>query len=120
MASDIERRSYDERQAYRRVVTQQGRVTLAADQNEASELASEEQRKEALDFVGPYGVPTQGFGTPDDGYALSVEVDQEITVGKGWLYVGGMRVELAEDTPYSEQPDWIDGPDAPPDSAETE
>ena len=64
MGSDRARVSYDEKQQYRSVVMQQGRVTLEADWNEAQQISTEETRKEALDFVGP-------AGTPDDGYRIN-------------------------------------------------
>src|ERR1051326_7596550 len=64
MGSDRARVSYDPNQLYRSVVMQQGRVTLEADWNEAEEIAAEELRSEALDFVGP-------AGTPDDGYKVT-------------------------------------------------
>ena len=64
MGSDRARNSYYERQQYRSVVMQQGRVTLEADWNEAQTIAGEELRRETLDIVGP-------AGTPDNGYAIS-------------------------------------------------
>src|SRR5271157_5240528 len=63
MGSDRARVSFDPKQQYRSVVMQQGRVTLEADWNEASQIAGEELRRETLDIVGP-------CGTPDDGYLI--------------------------------------------------
>ncbi|MDT7543557.1 MAG: hypothetical protein QOE33_3461 [Acidobacteriota bacterium] len=109
MGSDKARDSYDEKQQYRSVVMQQGRVTLDADWNEAQEIIDEEFRKEALDFVGP-------VGTPDDGYRISVPkglTDYDFQIGAGTMYVGGMRVSLPPSTgkggisTYLHQPDWI-------------
>ncbi len=61
MPSDRTRLSYDERQQYRSVVEQQGRAILDADWNEGFQIVAEEQRKEALDFVGPVGTPDNGY-----------------------------------------------------------
>ena len=87
MPSDIARRSYDVRQHYRSVVAQQGRVTLEADWNEAMVIAAEEQRREALDIVGP-------VGTPDNGYLITPGPGFDFSIGHGTMYVGGERLFL--------------------------
>lgn len=107
MGSDIARRTYDEGRQYRRVIAQQGRAVIEADLNEAQEIATEEVRKEALDFVGP-------AGTPDDGYKLSIlspdaGAPLDVHIGPGTMYVGGMRVYLpAPGVFYSKQLDWLE------------
>ncbi len=104
MGSDKARISYDERQQYRSVVMQQGRVTLEADWNEAQSIAMEETRKEALDIVGP-------AGTPDDGYAITFPTTLpafDFQVGNGTMYVGGERVFLSSPVDYAQQSDWLD------------
>lgn len=104
MSSDRARISYDPRQQYRSVVMQQGRVTLEADWNESQDIASEEARAEALDFVGP-------AGTPDNGYAVSVPGGLnpfDFQVGPGTMYVGGMRASLPSAVDYSGQTEWLD------------
>lgn len=103
MPSDRERLSFDSLQQYRSVVAQQGRVTLPADFNEAQEIALQEQRAEALDFVGP-------AGTPDDGYAISIspQSPQDFDISPGTMYVGGIRATLPAPAKYLNQPDWID------------
>jgi len=111
MGSDRARVSYDPKQQYRSVVMQQGRVTLEADWNEASQIASEALRRETLDFVGP-------CGTPDDGYEIllnsSPSYPYDFTIQPGTMYVGGMRVHLLEAVDYANQPDWQDtGPEDP-------
>jgi hypothetical protein len=81
---------------------QQGRVTLEADWNEAQMIATEEERLEALDFVGP-------AGTPDDGYPITLPSSGfDLDIGKGTMYVGGVRTSLAASEVYSAQPDWLD------------
>jgi hypothetical protein len=111
MGSDRARVTYDEAQQYRRVVMQQGRVTLEADWNEGEQILTEETRKEALDFVGP-------AGTPNDGYAIGflkpgTPPPFDFTISAGTMYVGGVRVELDANTTYFTQSEWIDGPPAP-------
>lgn len=108
MGSDRARRTYDESRQYRRVVPQQGRVVVEADANESQEILTEETRKEALDVVGP-------CGTPDDGYRIStVPGSYSFNIGKGTMYVGGMRVCLIVDTTYTMHPDWFLVPPATP------
>ena len=128
MSSDRAKISYDEKQQYRSVIMQQGRVTLEADWNEQGQIVAEEIRKEALDFVGP-------SGTPDDGYAVSKGGSGlfDLSVSPGTLYVGGLRVSLGQASSddrsgefrdiasqtlkqawsYSNQPDWLDNADDP-------
>lgn len=104
MSSDKARISYDEKQQYRAVVMQQGRVTVEADWNEAQQIVNEEIRFEALDFVG-------SNGTPDDGYAIDVtgqEIPLDFLVRSGTMYVGGLRAHLAESVKYSAQQEWLD------------
>jgi hypothetical protein len=111
MPSDRDRFSYDEKQQYRSVVAQQGRVTVPADWNESQEIFAEEQRKEALDIVGP-------AGTPDDGYRIDVpqsSPDYDFLIAPGTMYVGGERVFLPQQITYFTQPDWIDAPRPNPD-----
>src|SRR5262245_23159235 len=115
MGSDIERRSHDEKRHYRGVIHQQGRVTLAADGNEAREIATDEQRKDLLDVVGPEGTPAKDLtGAPGDGYKLSAPTPNgDFTIGAGTLYVGGIRTELeAPSIQYLAQPEWLDQPAA--------
>ena len=107
MGADISRVSFDEAQGYRLVVAQQGRVLDDADLTEAQRLLSEEQRREALDIVGP-------SGTPDNGYEVSVPTPPaegqpkfDFKVSAGTYYVGGLRVELKSAISYSQQPDWL-------------
>jgi len=106
MASDRARISYDERRQWRSVVYQAGRVALESDNNEASDLAAEELRGELVEVVGVRG-------TPDDGYkviepAAATTPAFEVTVGKGTMYAGGLRVHSYDDVLYSQQMEWLD------------
>jgi hypothetical protein len=102
MVADRARLTYTPARQYREVVSQQGRVTLEADVNEAGRISSESTRQNALDFVGP-------VGTPDDGYAVSVTGGgTELSIGPGTMYVGGLRLQLPATVQQSAQPDWKD------------
>src|SRR5438045_3858762 len=68
MASDRARVSHDPSRHWRGVISQQGRVTLEADWNEAGAITAAESRAELIDVVGP-------SGTPDDGYAIIPATD---------------------------------------------
>lgn len=101
MAADRARLTYTPARQYREVVSQQGRVTLEADVNEAGRISSEATRHNALDFVGP-------VGTPDDGYAVSVSGSIDLSIGPGTMYVGGLRLALPAAVLHNAQPEWRD------------
>src|SRR6266446_9388352 len=102
MSSDRARDSYDPSRQYRSVVAQQGRVTLEADINEAQRIAAENVRAETLDIVGP-------CGTPDDGYAVvGGQQPPAFSVNPGTMYVGGLRLTLANQVDYAQQKEWLD------------
>ena len=103
MGSDRARISFDRTREYRSLVAQQGRVTLEADVNEQTVIASEALRLETIDLIGP-------TGTPDNGYLVSVDASGNLTVGPGIMYVGGWRMEFPQAVPVANQPEWIDQP----------
>jgi hypothetical protein len=126
MASDRARVSYDPSRHWRGVISQQGRVTLEADWNEAGAIAAAEIRADLIDVIGP-------SGTPDDGYRIIPATDAggtpngDLTIQHGTLYVGGERMVLETDLDYADQPDWVDTEGDPlwvtpavPDGNETE
>jgi hypothetical protein len=110
MSSDRARISYDEDRRYEAVVSLQGRAVVEADPNEASTIAREQLRRDALDFVGP-------AGTPDNGYGVDASVDNDdhlvLAVDPGTMYVGGMRVSLADRVEYADQSEWLERSDDP-------
>ncbi len=110
MGSDRARVSFDPSRHWRRVIAQQGRVSLEADLNEASDIEADIGRLTALDVVGPFGTPDGGFGVTavprTDGPAGSTPGD--LTIGAGTLYLGGERLSLDNAVTYSAQPDWLD------------
>lgn len=104
MAADLARITYDPTRQYRSVITQQGRVTLEADNNEAAIIAGEALRLETIDIVGP-------TGTPDDGYKVGTgNGTGGVSIGPGTFYLGGWRLELDAAIDLSAQPDWLDMP----------
>jgi hypothetical protein len=99
---------------YRSVVSQQGRVTLEADANEAEEIRAAESRAELIDVIGPYG-------SPDDGFKISVgtavPAQLDFAIAGGTLYVGGVRVHTDATTYYGQKAhEWADydGPESFP------
>jgi hypothetical protein len=113
MAADLARITYDPTRQYRSVITQQGRVTLEADNNEAAVIAGEALRLETIDIVGP-------TGTPDDGYKVGPgNGPGGVSIGPGTFYLGGWRLELDAAIDLSAQPDWLDMPPAPPPTTTT-
>jgi hypothetical protein len=103
MGSDIARVTFDPTRQYRSVVLQQGRVTLEADGNEASRIASEALRLETIDLIGP-------AATPDDGYKLGLDASGKVVVLPGTMYLGGWRLRLDAPVELDNQPDWLDMP----------
>ena len=104
MVADIARVSYDPSRQYRALVSQQGRVTLEADNNEASIIATETLRRETIDIFGPATALGDGFKVSASG--------NTVTVGPGTFYLGGWRLELDAAIDVAKQPDWIDAPPA--------
>jgi hypothetical protein len=105
VGSDLARVSFDPVRQYRSVVTQQGRVTLEADVNEASRIAAEALRLETIDLVGP-------AATPDNGYQVGLDANGDLSVGAGTMYLGGWRLRLDASVKLGAQPDWLDMPAA--------
>jgi hypothetical protein len=101
VGSDLARVSYDPSRHWRGVISQQGRVTVEADYNEANRIAAEENRAQLLDVIGP-------TGTGNGGYAVTPDPGGDIAVARGTLYVGGQRMVLDSDVSYAEQSEWID------------
>ncbi|HUB51280.1 MAG TPA: DUF6519 domain-containing protein [Terracidiphilus sp.] len=110
MGSDRARISFDPTREYRSVVAQQGRVTLEADVNEQAMIAAEALRLETIDIVGP-------AGTPNNGYQVTTDGNNNLTVGVGTMYVGGWRMENDTAIPVANQPEWLDQPAPAPAAA---
>ena len=103
MTIDIARDSFNPTtRNWRAVLAQQGRVTLEADINEQSAIAREMLQQETVDIIGP-------IGTPDNGYLISAS-GNDVQVGKGTIYVGGLRLTLPKAVLTADQPAWLDMP----------
>jgi hypothetical protein len=103
MPSDRSRPPDDSRDQYTGGVMQQGRVILDRDFNTVREILDRRIAREALDVIGP-------FGTPDDGFAISLPFGSpplwvpplplsppeleafDFLIAPGTMYVGGERV----------------------------
>jgi hypothetical protein len=95
---------------YRSVVSQQGRVTLEADANEAEEIRAQESCADLIDVIGPAGVPGDGFKIAVPAEALS---PFDFSIGQGTFYVGGLRVTNPDGKAtylHQGETEWIDYP----------
>ncbi len=111
MGADRARRSFDASRMYRSVVSQQGRVTLEADVNEAEEIRAAASRAELSEIIGPAGAPGAGF-------QISVPAPPggtgpfDFGIAPGTIYVGGARISQPAATTYENQKltEWRDFP----------
>jgi hypothetical protein len=102
MKGDFSRVTFDPRRHYNRVLTQQGRVSLDADHNEATDIAAHLDETTRLDVIGISGAPYH-FEGPDhgDGFALVPKSQNatdpvpanQMVVSRGRYYVQGLLVE---------------------------
>ena len=99
MKGDFSRVSFDRTRHARGLLMQQGRVQLDADWNELQEVQSYRVETEAVDVIGPSGVPKL-----DNGFALSLMAPATLTVGQGRIYVDGLLAENDDDVPVTAQP----------------
>jgi hypothetical protein len=125
MSGDYSRLTFDPERDFAAVLSQQGRVWTDADGNEGTAVALRRTQAEALDTIGPTGVPS---ATPD-GFKIDA-VAGNMTIGAGRMYVDGLLAEnhgadpakwnprLAElpgnaAIPYESQPYFPDQPALP-------
>lgn len=113
MKGDFTRVTFDPRRHYNRVLAQQGRVSLDADHNEATDIAAHLDETTRLDVIGVSGAPYH-FEGPDhgDGFELvprlpnapgdPVTADQMV-VSRGRYYVQGLLVENDTSLPLADQ-----------------
>jgi hypothetical protein len=102
--ADITRHLFQPLKHYVGARSQQGRVLLDSDVNEAAQAIGEEQRAVLLDVIGPNGSPDDGF-LPDVGIGDEVPVRAvsfnggaavdclDLRLATGTLYVAGLRFE---------------------------
>jgi hypothetical protein len=116
MPSDRSRIADDLRQQYQGVVLQQGRVILDRDFNDLQAIVGDQIAADALNEIGPYG-------SPDDGFLVVAKPEKplahtgDFALSAGTYYVGGQRAVLPDRNrlvpwSYFQQPDWIN-PDMP-------
>jgi|GEM_PF-2351452 len=84
----------DPKDAYTRVLKEQGRLNTDADWNAHAEITLRRVREEAKDVIGPCGVPLSEDG--GDGFKISAVTGSELKVTKGAIYVDGLLCELTE------------------------
>src|ERR1700694_649155 len=103
MKGDFTRDTFDPTNHFSRVLKQQGRVTLDADDNEQTAILLHYLRTLASDLIGPYAAPVGEQG----GFSLDVATKKgDLIITKGRYYVDGLLVENDADCLYSEQPDY--------------
>ncbi len=132
MASDISRTDDGGRQHYKGVVMQQGRVILDRDFNALQETVEARTDADALDFVGPFGTPDNGFAidmitpgspplwVPPPPLSPPEAHNRDFAISPGTMYLGGQRAVFSPadygksgiSYSYFDQPDWIQ-PDQP-------
>src|SRR5882672_4751359 len=106
MKGDFSRISFDAKNHFSRVLTQQGRVTLDADFNEQSDILLHTLRTLARDLFGPFGGPVASGGF---GLILGPPNDPntpDLTIGGGHYYVDGILCE-SDGCDYAHQPDYV-------------
>jgi hypothetical protein len=90
MKSDLTRDTFEPGKHLTRVIMQQGRVMLDADQNEQVSILLHYLWTLARDVLGPAAAPEAGggflLGPPKEGS------DGDFTISKGRYYVDGMLV----------------------------
>lgn len=113
MKGDFTRVTFDPRRHYNRVLAQQGRVSLDADHNEATDIAAHLDETTRLDVIGISGAPYH-FEGPDhgDGFALVPQSPNDprdpvpanqMVVSRGRYYVQGLLVENDTDLSLADQ-----------------
>jgi len=86
----------DPKDAYTRVLKEQGRLNTDADWNAHAEITLRRVREEAKDVIGPCGVPL----SEDGGDGFKIEADgEDFHLDPGAIYVGGLLCEAREPEP---------------------
>lgn len=99
MKGDFTRDTFDAKNHFSRVLMQQGRVTLDADNNEQASILLHYLRTLARDIIGPYAAPVIGGG-----FQISAGDNGDLNIGAGRFYVDGILVENDVDCAYTAQP----------------
>src|SRR5271157_4459971 len=97
---DFSRLTFAEKNHYRRVLMQQGRVQIDADGNEQIAIGDHIAATTSTDVIGQSGYPvtTPPTGTATGAFALGLNAGgTDVTIEPGRMYVDGLLVE--NDTP---------------------
>jgi hypothetical protein len=112
---DLTRHATNFLKQYQAVRMQQGRILTDDDFNEHARLEAERERRTLTEVIGPAGTPDGGFAISGASGAGGV---LDFTIGAGTIYVGGLRLEMAEPETYLLQHDWLRRPLIPAPGAE--
>ena len=111
MKGDFSKVTFNGEKHYRSVRLQQGRVQLDADWNEHVEIQEHLRQTEAIDVIGPAGVPKSGGGFAITAQALADGLTYALNIAPGRIYVDGILCELkAPGTTYASQLDFPNPP----------
>lgn len=98
MTADVSRSFQDRDKLFHTVVRQQGRIPTDAEENHASELGDWGHDTEFVETITPLGTPNDGFKV----FTLP-GLNDRFGFQAGSYYLGGARVENAEDLGYADQ-----------------
>jgi hypothetical protein len=106
MKGDFTRNTFKPTNHYSSVRSQQGRVQVDADWNEAIDILAHGDRTTRRDVIGPCGGPQGQDSAGNDlaGFLIEV-VDGELQITQGRYYVDGLLVENEAEVGLTEQPD---------------
>ncbi len=103
---DFTRDTFDPLRHFSRVLIQQGRVQLDADNNESDSIHLHHLRTLGADLMGPHAAPMASDGTPGEGFKITLDAET-FSIAAGHYYVNGILCENEnDDTTYLNQPDW--------------
>jgi hypothetical protein len=109
MHGDFSRVTFDPARHFSAVLSQQGRVQLDSELNEASYLMLRYLRQLAADLIGPAGVPLDPRVPGDKGGFLidlvSGSSPADFSISAGRMYVDGILLENETASDYWSQPD---------------
>ena len=112
MKGDFSRFTFAEKNHYRRVLMQQGRVEIDADGNEQIAINDYISATTSTDVIGQAGYPQGDLpdGQPAGGFAIGLNADgTDLTVSPGRMYVDGLLVQNeAPGASLLDQPDMPD------------
>ncbi len=100
MKGDFTRFTFDSDKRFARVLTQQGRVSLDSDWNEAAAIQAYLAQTRTQDVIGLCGVPKDNAGmgvtpTPDG---------NDLQLSAGHIYINGQLAQVGEGVTYGAQP----------------